>query len=122
MANPCKAHIIVTADNPEQASELYDAGADYVLRSAKLCAERILEQTKSCKVSKDLSKMACVSCPFCLPEEFAGFGKVIQEKWVVLLLVPLVEGRKEGIRVACLFLFCYVLFVYYRLDLPPPTQ
>eukprot|EP00490_Sorites_sp_Unknown_P024998 CAMPEP_0114639486 /NCGR_PEP_ID=MMETSP0191-20121206/1194_1 /TAXON_ID=126664 /ORGANISM="Sorites sp." /LENGTH=160 /DNA_ID=CAMNT_0001851353 /DNA_START=1 /DNA_END=483 /DNA_ORIENTATION=- len=38
-----KAHIIVTADNPEQASELYDAGAHYVLRSAKLCAERLFE-------------------------------------------------------------------------------
>ncbi|CAK9044810.1 Glutathione-regulated potassium-efflux system protein KefC (K(+)/H(+) antiporter) [Durusdinium trenchii] len=38
-----KAHIIVTADNPEQASELYEAGAHYVLRSAKLCAERLFE-------------------------------------------------------------------------------
>ena len=72
-----KAHIIVTADNPEQASELYDAGADYVLRSAKLCAERILEQTKSCKVSKDLSKMACVSCLFFWqgdPGKMGGFA------------------------------------------------
>lgn len=38
-----KAHIIVTADNPQQAAELYEAGAHYVLRSAKLCAERLYE-------------------------------------------------------------------------------
>ena len=56
-----KAHIIVTADNPEQASELYDAGAHYVLRSAKLCAERILAKKK---VWKDWSKMAGESCPW----------------------------------------------------------
>jgi len=35
------AHYIVTADNPQQASQLYTQGADYVLRSAKLCAERL---------------------------------------------------------------------------------
>ncbi|CAJ1347786.1 unnamed protein product, partial [Effrenium voratum] len=38
-----RAHIIVTADNPEQAAQLYEAGAHYVLRSAKLCAERLFE-------------------------------------------------------------------------------
>jgi len=38
-----KAHIIVTADNPQQAADLYEAGAHYVLRSAKLCAERLFE-------------------------------------------------------------------------------
>jgi len=32
---------IMTADNPPQAAALYTAGADYVLRSAKLCAERL---------------------------------------------------------------------------------
>lgn len=35
------ANVIVTADNPQQAALLYDTGADYVLRSAKLCAERL---------------------------------------------------------------------------------
>eukprot|EP00440_Ansanella_granifera_P023709 gb/GFBE01025751.1/.p1 GENE.gb/GFBE01025751.1/~~gb/GFBE01025751.1/.p1 ORF type:complete len:801 (+),score=204.52 gb/GFBE01025751.1/:1-2403(+) len=35
------AKIVVTADNPQQASMLYENGADYVLRSAKLCAERL---------------------------------------------------------------------------------
>jgi len=35
--------VIVTADTPKQAHELYDAGADYVLRMAKLCAERLHE-------------------------------------------------------------------------------
>mmetsp|Transcript_20797 Transcript_20797/g.44416 ORF Transcript_20797/g.44416 Transcript_20797/m.44416 type:complete len:772 (+) Transcript_20797:74-2389(+) len=35
------ADVIVTADNPRQANELYDAGADYVLRTAKICAERL---------------------------------------------------------------------------------
>jgi len=38
-----KAHVIVTADNPRQAAELYEMGAHYVLRSAKLCAERLFE-------------------------------------------------------------------------------
>jgi len=38
-----KAHVIVTADNPQQAADLYQAGAHYVLRSAKLCAERLFE-------------------------------------------------------------------------------
>mmetsp|Transcript_19163 Transcript_19163/g.43405 ORF Transcript_19163/g.43405 Transcript_19163/m.43405 type:complete len:519 (+) Transcript_19163:161-1717(+) len=38
-----KTHIIVTADNPQQAAQLYEAGAHYVLRSAKLCAERLFE-------------------------------------------------------------------------------
>jgi len=38
-----KAHVIVTADNPRQAAELYECGAHYVLRSAKLCAERLFE-------------------------------------------------------------------------------
>jgi len=37
------AHVIVTADNPQQAAELYEAGADYVLRMAKLSAERLHE-------------------------------------------------------------------------------
>jgi len=36
-----QADIIVTADNPKQAQLLYEAGADYVLRTAKLCAERL---------------------------------------------------------------------------------
>lgn len=37
------AHCIVTADNPHQAEMLYASGADYVMRSAKLCAERLHE-------------------------------------------------------------------------------
>jgi len=36
-------HFIATADNPVQAMELYDAGADYVVRMAKLCAVRLHE-------------------------------------------------------------------------------
>jgi len=36
-----KADVIVSADNPRQAHLLYEAGADYVLRTAKLCAERL---------------------------------------------------------------------------------
>jgi len=36
-----QADVIVTADNPRQAHMLYEAGADYVLRMAKLCAERL---------------------------------------------------------------------------------
>lgn len=36
-----EAHYIVTADNPQQATQLYGSGAHYVLRSAKLCAERL---------------------------------------------------------------------------------
>eukprot|EP00928_Gymnodinium_smaydae_P021721 TRINITY_DN18507_c0_g1_i1.p1 TRINITY_DN18507_c0_g1~~TRINITY_DN18507_c0_g1_i1.p1 ORF type:complete len:772 (+),score=154.65 TRINITY_DN18507_c0_g1_i1:72-2387(+) len=35
------AKTIVTADNPAQAARLYSQGASYVLRSAKLCAERL---------------------------------------------------------------------------------
>jgi len=38
-----EARIIVTADNPQGATKLYVAGADYVLRMAKLCAERLHE-------------------------------------------------------------------------------
>jgi len=37
------AHFIATADNPAQAQKLYDAGADYVVRMAKLCAMRLHE-------------------------------------------------------------------------------
>jgi len=37
------ANIIVTADNPHQAAELYANGAGYVLRYAKLCAERLFQ-------------------------------------------------------------------------------
>lgn len=37
---------IVTADNPEQSKEQYADGADYVLRSAKLVAERLHELLK----------------------------------------------------------------------------
>mmetsp|Transcript_103780 Transcript_103780/g.334579 ORF Transcript_103780/g.334579 Transcript_103780/m.334579 type:complete len:903 (-) Transcript_103780:236-2944(-) len=37
------AKVIVTADNPHTAQELYDAGADYVLRISKLSAERLEE-------------------------------------------------------------------------------
>mmetsp|Transcript_20314 Transcript_20314/g.32798 ORF Transcript_20314/g.32798 Transcript_20314/m.32798 type:complete len:779 (+) Transcript_20314:1-2337(+) len=37
------ADVIVTCDNPHDAQLLYDAGADYVLRMAKLCAERLHE-------------------------------------------------------------------------------
>ncbi|CAE8650932.1 unnamed protein product, partial [Polarella glacialis] len=37
------AYIIVTADNPKQAAMLYEEGASYVVRSAKLCAERLYE-------------------------------------------------------------------------------
>eukprot|EP00413_Alexandrium_margalefii_P004526 CAMPEP_0204521934 /NCGR_PEP_ID=MMETSP0661-20131031/6050_1 /ASSEMBLY_ACC=CAM_ASM_000606 /TAXON_ID=109239 /ORGANISM="Alexandrium margalefi, Strain AMGDE01CS-322" /LENGTH=238 /DNA_ID=CAMNT_0051527561 /DNA_START=27 /DNA_END=743 /DNA_ORIENTATION=- len=36
-------HFIATADNPFQAQGLYEAGADYVVRMAKLCAERLHE-------------------------------------------------------------------------------
>eukprot|EP00443_Scrippsiella_acuminata_P063311 CAMPEP_0115551728 /NCGR_PEP_ID=MMETSP0271-20121206/95877_1 /TAXON_ID=71861 /ORGANISM="Scrippsiella trochoidea, Strain CCMP3099" /LENGTH=783 /DNA_ID=CAMNT_0002985331 /DNA_START=49 /DNA_END=2400 /DNA_ORIENTATION=- len=36
-----EADVIVSADNPRQAHSLYEAGADYVLRTAKLCAERL---------------------------------------------------------------------------------
>jgi len=36
-----KADVVVTADNPSQAHKLYENGADYVLRMAKLCAERL---------------------------------------------------------------------------------
>jgi len=35
------AHCILTADSPYQAQQLYQEGADYVLRMAKLCAERL---------------------------------------------------------------------------------
>lgn len=38
-----EAHFIATADNPYQAQNLYEAGADYVVRMAKLCAERLHE-------------------------------------------------------------------------------
>jgi len=38
-----EADVIVSADNPKQAHLLYEAGADYVLRTAKLCAERLHE-------------------------------------------------------------------------------
>jgi len=37
------ATLIATAENPQQARTLYDNGADYALRSAKLCAERLHE-------------------------------------------------------------------------------
>mmetsp|Transcript_89772 Transcript_89772/g.231773 ORF Transcript_89772/g.231773 Transcript_89772/m.231773 type:complete len:772 (+) Transcript_89772:92-2407(+) len=36
-----RAHVIVAADNQKTAHELYVSGADYVLRMAKLCAERL---------------------------------------------------------------------------------
>eukprot|EP00443_Scrippsiella_acuminata_P048474 CAMPEP_0115264392 /NCGR_PEP_ID=MMETSP0270-20121206/50405_1 /TAXON_ID=71861 /ORGANISM="Scrippsiella trochoidea, Strain CCMP3099" /LENGTH=781 /DNA_ID=CAMNT_0002680409 /DNA_START=152 /DNA_END=2497 /DNA_ORIENTATION=- len=38
-----QADVIVSADTPKQAHLLYDHGADYVLRTAKLCAERLHE-------------------------------------------------------------------------------
>jgi len=38
-----QTHFIATADNPFQAQNLYEAGADYVVRMAKLCAERLHE-------------------------------------------------------------------------------
>jgi len=50
------AHYIVTADNPQQATQLYGAGASYVLRSAKLCAERLqdlLTKHRSSMVSSE---------------------------------------------------------------------
>lgn len=37
------SHAILTADNPQQAKILYEGGADYVLRMAKLSAERLHE-------------------------------------------------------------------------------
>lgn len=37
------AQVIVTAESPQQATMLYNCGADYVLRMAKLCAERLHE-------------------------------------------------------------------------------
>jgi len=37
------ADVIVSADTPMQARELYEAGADYVLRLSKICAERLGE-------------------------------------------------------------------------------
>jgi Kef-type K+ transport system membrane component KefB len=48
LLNVCKqvwptSDVIVTCDNPHDAQILYDAGADYVLRMAKLCAERLHE-------------------------------------------------------------------------------
>ena len=109
-----KAHIIVTADNPEQASELYDAGAHYVLRSAKLCAERILEKKT---VSEGLVENGWWIVP--LTWEFAGFGKVIQEKYGKMggvALGALVEGRKKR-HPRCVSV--PVLVVYHTLDLPP---
>lgn len=42
--------VIVTADTPAAASRLYEGGADYVLRMAKLCAEqlyRVMEEHSS---------------------------------------------------------------------------
>merc|ERR1712050_522113 len=36
-----QADVIVTATTPDEAHHLYDNGADYVLRVAKLCAERL---------------------------------------------------------------------------------
>ncbi len=39
--------VIVTADNPEQAKRFYKMGADYVLRMAKLCAERLYDLLSS---------------------------------------------------------------------------
>jgi len=50
------SHYIVTADNPQQATQLYGAGASYVLRSAKLCAERLqdlLTKHRSSMVSSE---------------------------------------------------------------------
>lgn len=38
-----EAHFIATADNPVEAMQLYDAGADYVVRMAKLSAIRLHE-------------------------------------------------------------------------------
>ena len=108
-----KAHIIVTADNPEQASELYDAGAHYVLRSAKLCAERILEKKK---VWKDWSKMAGESCPWLESLlVLAMWSRKNMEKWVVLLLVHWWKVGKRHPRCVSV----PVLFVYHTLDLPP---
>jgi len=49
------AKIIVTADNPLQANDLYAAGADYVLRSAKLCAERLHTLLSKFQRDKDTS-------------------------------------------------------------------
>lgn len=36
-----QADVIVTADSTQDANNLYEAGADYVVRMAKLCAERL---------------------------------------------------------------------------------
>mmetsp|Transcript_64619 Transcript_64619/g.140684 ORF Transcript_64619/g.140684 Transcript_64619/m.140684 type:complete len:813 (+) Transcript_64619:60-2498(+) len=36
-----QAHVITVADDPLKASELYENGADYVIRLAKLCAEQL---------------------------------------------------------------------------------
>merc|ERR1711976_755951 len=36
-----KADVIATATTPDEAHILYENGADYVLRVAKLCAERL---------------------------------------------------------------------------------
>ena len=108
-----KAHIIVTADNPEQASELYDAGAHYVLRSAKLCAERILEKKQ---VSKDWSKTAGESCPFL---RVCWFWQGDPGKIGGVALGALVKGRKTAptLRVCS----CFGLFII-RWIYPPPSN
>mmetsp|Transcript_77180 Transcript_77180/g.194085 ORF Transcript_77180/g.194085 Transcript_77180/m.194085 type:complete len:369 (+) Transcript_77180:2-1108(+) len=36
-----QADVIVTAEGPQKAQDLYEGGADYVLRMAKLCADRL---------------------------------------------------------------------------------
>merc|ERR1712139_232135 len=36
-----QADVIATATTPDEAHTLYENGADYVLRTAKLCAERL---------------------------------------------------------------------------------
>eukprot|EP00747_Dinoflagellata_sp_TGD_P150730 gnl/TRDRNA2_/TRDRNA2_177146_c0_seq3.p1 gnl/TRDRNA2_/TRDRNA2_177146_c0~~gnl/TRDRNA2_/TRDRNA2_177146_c0_seq3.p1 ORF type:complete len:505 (+),score=94.86 gnl/TRDRNA2_/TRDRNA2_177146_c0_seq3:114-1517(+) len=55
------ARVIVTADNPTQARTLYqEGGADYVLRMAKLCAERLhllLEQHEHTHTGGELDNL-----------------------------------------------------------------
>jgi len=49
-----EAHIIAIADDPHTAKQLYNAGASYVVRMAKLSAERLLSLLNSHDKSEDV--------------------------------------------------------------------
>jgi hypothetical protein len=55
-SNP-NLRVIATADNPLQASQLYDAGANYVLRVSKLCAERLYDLLLKHSVQSEASEL-----------------------------------------------------------------